>query len=738
MKKVFMVIVAALCSLMNAFSQATSLTIDNQTPGWLSSKIEYGDQLTLESLTVTGFLNSADLRFIGGMMKKSLKSIDLTNVVYTSSNDLPKNMFGDGDFELIKLSLPLSIEAGDNCLNNVYCDTLIVGSESCHIITQNFPSYGSRRAKHWILREGVDSIMENGLRVSDLQGNGFENENYAHSISFPNTLKYIGNFALDGCHNISDIDLPQSVEEIGERAFHNASWNPDTIVLPSSLKKYSMTATDYVAYSDYSKPVVFYFPETIEYIDNTYRVWYGNNGGFGRADCTPPTEIHLKTSVPPVFDYSNYKILQETKVYIPKGSLDSYKMAVPWDTSILVEEIYVEGVSLEGEKELHVGDEIKLSAQIIPEDATDQTVRWESSNPEVATISENVFLRALTFGTTMIIVTTKDGNYKANCQVNVYEHTTGVEMVDKITLPIDKTFTLNANTLPLLKSDGKVTYDSDNSTIASVNDKGIVIANKRGTCTITATSVDGGYTATCEVTVTQPVEALALEKHSLSIKAGETESLYAQIAPATADDKTISWSSSDEQIATVDAKGNVTGQKAGEVWVKAVSQDNKEAKDSCKVTVIQPVTGIQLDYKTYTLIGIGDSFELSAKVLPDDASNKDIKWTSSNESVCVVSRGKVISVGYGFSVIVANTEDGGYIATCTVNVYEKEDVNRDFRVDVADIASIIDVMASWLEITNPLQQAADVNGDGVVDVADIATIISEMAARARMQEETEE
>ncbi len=249
MKKTILLAIA-LCSCLSIFSQATSLTIDCQTPGWLSSKIEYGDQLTLESLTVTGYLNSKDLRFIGGMINKSLKSIDLTDIVYTSGNSLPEKMFGNSNYELTKLALPLSIEVGnDYCLDNVFCDTLIIGSESCHVITEKFPSYGSNSAKHWILREGVDSIMDRGLRMGEHYNDvAYLEDIIAQSVSFPSTLKFIGSYALERCKNITNIELPESIEEIGEGAFKDTSWNPDTIKLPNSIKKYFLNATNYMEY----------------------------------------------------------------------------------------------------------------------------------------------------------------------------------------------------------------------------------------------------------------------------------------------------------------------------------------------------------------------------------------------------------------------------------------------------------------------------------------------------------
>ena len=71
MKKLLFLIAIALCCRFATFAQATSLTVDCQTPGWLSSKINYGDQLTVENLTITGYLNSDDLHFIGSLMENS-------------------------------------------------------------------------------------------------------------------------------------------------------------------------------------------------------------------------------------------------------------------------------------------------------------------------------------------------------------------------------------------------------------------------------------------------------------------------------------------------------------------------------------------------------------------------------------------------------------------------------------------------------------------------------------------
>lgn len=149
---------------------------------------------------------------------------------------------------------------------------------------------------------------------------------------------------------------------------------------------------------------------------------------------------------------------------------------------------------------------------------------------------------------------------------------------------------------------------------------------------------------------------------------GEQLQLYASIYPSDALFKSCHWESSDTTIATVNKSGNVRGVRAGCVEIYAISDENESVKGVYSVNVLQHVEGIDIDIDSYTLNEIGESLELQATVLPEDASNKEIIWKSTNESVCVVSRGKVVSVGDGICVILATTVDGGYMATCTVKV----------------------------------------------------------------------
>ncbi|MBQ8051216.1 MAG: Ig-like domain-containing protein [Bacteroidaceae bacterium] len=169
--------------------------------------------------------------------------------------------------------------------------------------------------------------------------------------------------------------------------------------------------------------------------------------------------------------------------------------------------------------------------------------------------------------------------------------------------------------------------------------------------------------------IPDPVESLKLEKHNLTLNVEKSETLKYEILPTYADNQNVIWSSSDETVATVSEGGMVTANNEGTCHVIATSEDNPEAADTCVITVIRPVTGVTLSHSEYTLNGVGSAFDLKANVLPENATNKNVKWFSSKESVCTVSNaGRVTAVGEGQSTITVKSEDGGHTATCKVTV----------------------------------------------------------------------
>jgi len=178
-----------------------------------------------------------------------------------------------------------------------------------------------------------------------------------------------------------------------------------------------------------------------------------------------------------------------------------------------------------------------------------------------------------------------------------------------------------------------------------------------------------------------PVTGVKLNKDKLSLSVGSTAQLEAIIEPANATNKNVTWSSSDEEIATVDETGKVKGIKVGTATITVTTEDgNKTA--ACEVDVYRSgggggggggsttvsVTGVTLDQATLTLT-VGGSAQLTATVSPENATNKNVTWSSSNASVATVdSTGKVTAVAPGTATITVTTVDGNKTASCAVTV----------------------------------------------------------------------
>ena len=320
------------------------------------------------------------------------------------------------------------------------------------------------------------------------------------------------------------------------------------------------------------------------------------------------------------------------------------------------------------ELELTEGDEAVLTATVMPENATDKTVTWTSSNTSVATVT-NGKVKAVKAGTATI--TAKAGDKSAKCTVTVLPSFIAVTSVtlDKTTLGLVEgdQAVLTATVSPDNATEPAVTWTTSNASVATVED-GMVTAVKAGTAVITAKA--GDKSAKCTVTVTAafvPVTSVTLNKTTLEMTEGDEVTLTATVKPDNATDKTVTWTSSDATVATV-TDGKVKALKAGSVTITATAG---EKSATCAITVkakIIPVTSITLDKTTLSLVA-GDDATLIATVKPDNATDKTVTWTSSDPSVATVTDGKVKALKPGTATITAKAGDKS--AKCTVTVQEK-------------------------------------------------------------------
>ena len=323
---------------------------------------------------------------------------------------------------------------------------------------------------------------------------------------------------------------------------------------------------------------------------------------------------------------------------------------------------------------LLVGDSETLTATVSPKDAANKKVTWKSSNAAIASVDANGKVTGVKAGEATITVTTEDGGKTATCKVTVSDKeikVTGVKLnKSETSLLVGGNETLTATVLPEGATNQNVTWKSDKPEIATVDANGKVTAVKVGEATITVTTEDGGKTATCKVTVSETsvaVTGVTLNKTALTLNIGASETLSATVAPADATNKKVTWKSSDAAVATVDTNGKVTAVKAGEATITVTTEDGGKTA-TCKVTV-KPNLVSEITLAALAIY-VGESKAITATVKPDDATNKALTWTSSDETVATVDNtGKVTGKKIGTATITATARDGsGVSGSCTVTV----------------------------------------------------------------------
>ena len=248
---------------------------------------------------------------------------------------------------------------------------------------------------------------------------------------------------------------------------------------------------------------------------------------------------------------------------------------------------------------------------------------------------------------------------------------TGVS-VNPTTLSLTEgdTADLTATVSPSNADNPSVTWDSNDKSVATVSN-GKVTAVKAGSAVIFVRTVDGGFTASCTVTVVAKVidvGSVSLSKTEVTLTEGDSETVTATVKPDDATDKTVTWTSSDNAVATVDG-GKITAVKEGEATITAKAGDKTA---TCKVTVekkVIAVESVELDKAELELTD-GESAALVATVKPDDATDKAVTWSSSDPEVATVEDGVVTAIKEGTATITVSA--GEKCATCAVTVKAKE------------------------------------------------------------------
>jgi len=317
------------------------------------------------------------------------------------------------------------------------------------------------------------------------------------------------------------------------------------------------------------------------------------------------------------------------------------------------------------------GDTVSLSAEIENVEKKDFNFEWTSDDEKIASVDENGVVTAVGKGTTKITVSMQ--KEKASCTVTVLRPVKSISLdhSEAVLRPM-QTITLNAAIEPSDAYDQSVTWSSSDTNIVTVKD-GKLTALKLGRAVITAKS-NNGKTASCTVIV-PGLQKISIQESELSLDTGISY---------TFDDITLSGVETD-RLTDNEKKVTLTSSAPNIVEVNGISINAVNPgtatitlslpngiSTTCKVTVKEvPIASIKLN-KTAITLEQGASETLTAKILPENASDKDVTWLSSNEKVASVKNGIIQATAEGTAVITAKA--GTASAECKVTVLSKDKI----------------------------------------------------------------
>ena len=355
--------------------------------------------------------------------------------------------------------------------------------------------------------------------------------------------------------------------------------------------------------------------------------------------------------------------------------------------TVLVTDVKVDRTSIS----LEEGKTSEIKVDVLPSNATNKSVDWKSSNEKVAVVSSKGVVESIGVGNAVVTVTTQDGNKSASVNVTVTKKVEDLDSVCKNVL--EKGFSKKSYTLTFLQAinvkyfndslvKDLITWSSSDPSIVKVDRKGNVLAIGTGKAYVSVSCNNKVYDR-IEINAIKrdsvKASKITLSPSSLTINVGVTKSVSATVTPKNASVKNLKWDSSDNTIAKVNSKGQITGVKAGKATISVSTADgsatasmNVVVKSSGSTTKPSTSVGVKTInvYPTSMYLSVGSTGYIDAVVLPENASNNKILYSSSNTKVATVNKyGTIKAVGAGTAVIkVSSDADSKLYKKVTVRV----------------------------------------------------------------------
>jgi uncharacterized protein YjdB len=348
---------------------------------------------------------------------------------------------------------------------------------------------------------------------------------------------------------------------------------------------------------------------------------------------------------------------------------------------VITDKVAVESVRITNPQiVLNVGGTTQLVTSIYPSNATEQSVRWETDNPNIATVNETGILSALAIGEAIITAKTIDGGFTATIGATVTAAPITVVPITALgitggraTIKTGERLPLTATFSPRDATPSTVTWSSSHPNLATVTNTGSVTGVLPGSVVITVKTTDDRFTATHNLTIEKvEVESINITGTKNTIGSTETLALTATVLPANATFKNITWASNNENVATVNSSGLVSAVSSGAVTISATSVDNGRIVGQYSLRVDRG--GERIAITKITIVGEDRrltpkaTLSLSVNVEPEAAKGQRIVWTSNNNDVATVVDGLVTAISSGAVTITASSLDGSVSDSRSIRV----------------------------------------------------------------------
>lgn len=364
-----------------------------------------------------------------------------------------------------------------------------------------------------------------------------------------------------------------------------------------------------------------------------------------------------------------------------------------------------------------VGETMQLTATISPQTVTNSNLTWASSDTQIATVDSNGLVTAVGEGAVSISANAMDGtNINGIFQISVsFVYVTEVQLVTPTTeIMIGQTYQITSLVLPSNASVKQLNWSSNNTAIATVDNYGVVTAIASGTATIKAFATDGsGKFTTVDVVVVgqtnTPVQSVYIPQKEYFITTADSIPLEYSIYPANASNKSVTFSSSNPNVAMVNASGKIIPYSLGTAVITVTTVDGSK-KDTTTVNVIPPQilpSTVMLSHKQISISPSTVPFKLFAEVLPLNADNKNVTWEVMDTNIVqMISPGEFIVKNIGSTQIFVRTEVGTAMDYCYVIVQaiQAEDVALSRKAVTMQLGTEIQLQAyvKPLQTTNKL------------------------------------